>query len=290
MTAPRRISLLGLGLIGGSIGLALAQRGGFAGRRIGYDRSLATARRALERGAVDEIAVSPVEAVRQANLVVLAAPVLAIEGLLQEIAGHLAPGATVTDTASSKALVLDWAARSLPPTVEFVGGHPMAGREIQGIEGAQAVLFEGCTYCLTPFPGASAGAVERVCWLAEAVGGRPLEVGAAEHDRAAAGISHLPLLLSAALTGCTASHSDWPLMGQLAASGYRDVSRLASGDPRMGRDICLSNADAILDWIDRFSDDLGRLRALIARRDPAIENALAERKALRDRWIEERAK
>ncbi len=166
----------------------------------------------------------------------------------------------------------------------------MAGQEIQGIAGAQADLFAGCTYCLSPAPGASAGAVGRVRWLIEAVGGRSLEVEAAEHDRAAAGISHLPLLLSAALVGCTASQAEWPLMSRLAASGYRDVSRLASGDPRMGRDICLSNAAAIVEWIDRFSDELGHLRNLVARGDPALENALAERKALRDTWVEERAK
>jgi prephenate dehydrogenase len=235
---------------------------------------------------VDRLAGSAEHAVEGADLVILATPVRTVTPLLAAIAPHLAPGAVVTDTASSKALVLEWAARWLPATAEFVGGHPMAGREMQGIEGAQADLFEGCTYCLVTSASASPRAIERVAWLADAVGGHPLNVSAVEHDRAVAGISHLPLLLSAALVGCTATHPEWALMSRLAASGYRDVSRLASGDPRMGRDICLSNAAALVAWIDRFYDELAHLRGLVAQRDPAIEARLSERQALRDAWVE----
>lgn len=282
---PRRIAVLGLGLIGGSIGLALGREGRFDGERVGYDPGSGTADRARERGAIDRPAAGPAEAVREADLILLAAPVLAIEGLLAAIAPHVPAGATVTDTASTKSGVVRWAADRLPDSVDFVAGHPLAGREIQGIAGALADLFEGCTYCLIPGK-ASAEAVGRVRWLIAAVGGRPLEVDAAEHDQAAAGISHLPLLLSAALTGCTTADPGWPLMSRLAASGYRDVSRLASGDPRMGRDICLSNATAIVEWIDRFTADLGHLRDRIAAGDPAIESIFAERKALRDAWID----
>lgn len=285
MPAPERIALLGLGLIGGSLGLAL-QRAGYAGRRVGFDPNADVRQRALDRGAVDDISATPDGAVQGADLVIVAAPVLAIQDLLKTIAPHLPPGCTVTDTASTKSLVLEWAAKTLPDSVDFVAGHPMAGREIQGIEGALPNLFDGCTYCLIPAPNASERAIGRVLWLIEQVGGRPLRIAPAEHDRAAAGISHLPLLLSAALVGATATDPEWPAMSRLAASGYRDVSRLASGDPRMGRDICLSNAAAITEWIDRLTAELGRLRGLIRDNDPAIEDRLRTAKHLRDAWIE----
>lgn len=289
MAAPGAIALLGLGLIGGSIGLVLAQAG-YSGRRAGYDPDETARRRARERGAVDEVHEDAATAVRDADLVVVAAPVLAIEGIFRDIAPHLPPGCTVTDTASTKARVVEWAAARLPETVTFIAGHPMAGREIQGIEGALPGLFGGCTYCYIAPPDAPREAVERVLWLIETVGGNPLPVEAAEHDRAAAGISHLPLLLSTALVGATTDDSGWGLMSRLAASGYRDVSRLASGDPRMARDICLSNGPAIVGWIDRFTNELAALREQIEQGDPNLEARFADRKARRDAWIENAAR
>lgn len=288
MAAPGAIALLGLGLIGGSIGLALAQAG-YPGRRAGYDPDRRTRQRAIERGAVDEAHEDAASAVSNAGLVIVAAPVLAIEGIFREIAPHLPPRCTVTDTASTKAQVVEWAAL-LPETVTFIAGHPMAGREVQGIEGALPGLFAGCTYPYIAPPDAPREAVEHVLWLIETVGGNALPVEAAEHDRAAAGISHLPLLLSTALVGATTDDSGWGLMSRLAASGYRDVSRLASGDPRMARDICLSNGPAIVGWIDRFTNELAALRDQIERGDPNLEARFADRKARRDAWIENAAR
>lgn len=258
-----RIAIIGLGLIGGSIGLAL-RRAGAGFEVVGFARRPEVASRALELGAVDRTEGSLISAVKDAELVLIATPAMAMKEILAEIGGSLREGSIVTDTASTKAKVMDWAEDTLPPSVSFIGGHPMAGKETSGIEAADGDLFQGCTYCLIAGRGAAQEARDTVAGLVRQIGANPLFIDASEHDSLVAGVSHLPLLISVALVAATTRSPSWPQMARLAASGFRDLTRLASGDPRMSRDICLTNREPILHWIDDYIEELRALRRLVS--------------------------
>ncbi len=238
------VSIIGLGLIGGSLGLAL--RATTLNLHVGgWDRDAATVAAAVERGAIERGFDTLAEAVASAGHVVVATPVLAVRTIFEQIAPHLQPGTIVSDVSSTKVQVLEWAEQLLPSTVAFVGGHPMAGSEQHGIGQARADLLRGAIYCLTPLAGAPMEALATLEQLTQAIGARPLRIEAAAHDAYVAAVSHLPFLLSAALVEQVANAEDWPAMQQIAATGFRDVTRLASGDPQMHRDICLTNAPMI---------------------------------------------
>jgi prephenate dehydrogenase len=279
------VTIVGLGLIGGSIGLALRKGKRPGWEIVGYSRRRETVVRALSLGAVDRSAANLKDAVKEADVVIIATPVLAIKEILSTMAPHLPSGCVVTDTASTKVLVMRWAEEILPPSVDYVGGHPMAGKETYGIRAAQAELFRGCTYCLTPLHKASRQSVNRVTRMVKKLGARPLFIDAQKHDDLVAGISHLPLLLSAALVSATSGNSSWPEMSRLAASGYHDLTRLASGNPEVNTDICLSNKKPIINWIDEFSRELERYRQLVAEGDKRLELALTEANKTRREWL-----
>lgn len=283
-----KTALVGLGLIGGSLGLAL-RAGRLVGELVGYDRNQPDLALALERGAIDRAAASAQEAVSGAELVILATPVMAIEELLGAIAAHLSPGALVTDVASTKALVLDWAERSMPPGVAFVGGHPMAGSERSGMAAARANLFRGAVYCVTPGASATEAQVACIERLAAGVGALPLRVQAAEHDAAVAAVSHLPFLTSTALVSLTAADPRWALWGEIAATGYRDVTRLASGDPTMYRDICLTNAEQIAPLLRGLAEKLLAIADQLDDRT-ALERLFTTARAQRDSWLQAHAR
>jgi len=173
----------------------------------------------------------------------------------------------------------------LPPTVDFIGGHPMAGRETYGIQAAKADLFRGCTYCLTPAGKASPKSIDAVTGMVKKLGAIPFFVDAQGHDNLVAGISHLPMLLSAALVSLTTKSPSWSEMSKLAASGYHDLSRLASGSPEVNAHICLSNKEAIVNWIDKFSKELERYRQLVIEGDERLELALIEANKARQEWL-----
>ena len=168
----------------------------------------------------------------------------------------------------------------------------MAGKETWGIEAAEAALFQGAVYCLVPAAGTGSEAVERVVGLVEQVGARTLFLKAGEHDRLVAGISHLPLLVSAALVSATTGSPSWPQMAELAATGYRDVTRLASGRSDMSRDICLSNREAVLAWLGKFIEELHGFEHLLkeADVDGALKEAFSRVREARERWLRERDK
>jgi prephenate dehydrogenase len=218
-------------------------------------------------------------------MVILATPVMVMKDILEDMAAALPPGSVVTDTASTKEQVMSWAEGCLPPQVSFIGGHPMAGKETSGIGAADADLFRGCTYCLTPGKGVTAGATELLLKLVEAIGAKPLFIDAARHDELVAAVSHLPMLLSYALVSATIQSPAWPEMAPLAATGYRDLSRLASGHPEMARDICLTNRDNILHWLDCFLEELGRYRRLVADGDGDLEVAFKKARQAREQWL-----
>ena len=276
-----KIAVLGLGLIGGSLALSLHQAG-VAKQIAGYDVNPHATHRAQEREAITHACDTVEEAVQQADMVVLATPILAMPEVLERIAPELRAGTLVTDTASTKAQVLTWAGTVLPADVAFVGGHPMAGKEYSGIEAAETGLFEGCVYCLTPGAQTPAEAIKRLSEVVIRLGAYPLVLDAERHDRLVAGISHLPFVLSSALVQMLGREADWPEMAGLAASGFRDMSRLAAGSPRMYRDICLTNKEAILGWLDALALLLESIRQLIATSDDALEPYFAQARQVRE--------
>jgi prephenate dehydrogenase len=279
------VTIVGLGLIGGSIGLALRQGKRPGWEVVGFSRRQETVTKALSLGAIDRPETNLRDAVKQAEFVIIATPVLMIREIFRQMAPHLPSGCIVTDTASTKVQVMRWAEQLLPSSVDFVGGHPMAGKETYGIQAAKADLFHGCAYCLTPSQKASPQSVNKVVRMVRRLGARPLFVDAQDHDNLVAGVSHLPILLSAALVSITAKNSSWPEMSRLAASGYHDLTRLASGNPEVNSHICLSNREAIVTWIDEFSQELERYRVLVARGDRRLEQALSEANKARQEWL-----
>jgi prephenate dehydrogenase len=286
----RCIVIIGLGLIGGSIALALRRAGTDGVEVVGYARRPETAERALQLGAVDRVADSLASAVKTADLVMLATPTMSVKEILSQIGSLLPPGCVVTDVASTKAQVMEWAEGSLPQGVSFVGGHPMAGKELSGIEVADADLFKGCVYCVVPGRNASEAAVQTVVDLVQKVGARHVFMNASDHDRFVAGISHLPLILASALVMATTKSPHWSKMSEVAATGYQGATRLASQHPRMNRDICLTNGENIVSWIDEFSRELQRFRDLVAEGDLSLEQAFDDARQARNAWIEEHDK
>jgi prephenate dehydrogenase len=279
------VTIVGLGLIGGSIGLALKRRKRHGWEVVGYSRRQETVAKALSLGAIDRPETNLRDAMKQAEFVIIATPVLTIREIFSKMAPHLPSDCIVTDTASTKVQVMRWAEQLLPSSVNFIGGHPMAGKETYGIRAAKADLFRGCTYCLTPSQKASPQSVNKVARMVTRLGAGPLFIDAQEHDNLVAGVSHLPILLSAALVSTTAKNSSWPEMSRLAASGYHDLTRLASGNPEVNSHICFSNREAIVNWIDEFSQELERYRVLVARGDRRLEQALNEANKARQEWL-----
>jgi prephenate dehydrogenase len=279
-----RVAFLGLGLIGGSVARALREDDGFRDDElVAWSPSGEGPRQALEQGVLDAVAGDPGIAVDGAALVVLAGPPLACIELLERLGGELrdtlAPGVTVTDVASTKAALTRAAGRAHVP---YVGGHPMAGRETTGFGAADATLFRGRPWVITqPVAGGDPEAVRR---LALACGGQPVTIDAERHDLLVAGISHLPLLASVALVEVVAGAGDdgdpdWPAARALAAGGWRDTTRLARGDPRMGAEIAATNAPALADLLGRYRDRLDAFLADLEAAEGPDADALERRLA-----------
>ena len=275
-----RVALIGTGLIGGSLGLALRAKHPEA-EVVGFDASGAERDLALARGAVTRCAGSAPEAASGADLVVVAVPTAAVADVLREIAPALSPEAVVTDVASVKGPAMWAAAEILPAGVRFVGGHPMAGAERVGMAHADALLFENAVYVLTPgasgdgeTPSRDAIAPEAL-WLVEAVGARAVVMSAERHDAVVAAVSHLPQLLAVALVAHAAEAGDDALA--LAAGGFRDMTRIASSPFGMWGGILGANRDAILDALDGFARGLGTLREAVASGDTPELRAAFER-------------
>ena len=284
-----KIAVIGTGLIGTSIGLALKQSQLQKLELVGTDAEQHARAGAQKRGAFHRVEHQLMAAVSNADIVILATPIMAMKELLELIGPHLPEGCVVTDVGSSKKMVLEWADQYLPRTVDFVGGHPLAGKETSGPESADPDLFQGKVYCVIPSPRVRQQAVSQITTLVEAIGARPFFIGAEEHDSFVAAVSHLPFLMSVALVGCTSKSANWDDIAQLASTGYRDLSRLASGDPVMHRDICLSNAAPLVAWIDAFIRELYRVRNLLGREPApdgdAVKEVFHQAFDARARWL-----
>jgi prephenate dehydrogenase len=274
-------------MIGTSIGMALKKAKLPSYKVTGHDLNDQTARRSRSRGAVDKLEFQLAQSVKDADIVIIATPVLAIRDVLESISSALPETAVVTDTGSTKQQVLKWAEELLPRRVGFVGGHPMAGVEKPGPEDAKPDMFADSTYCLMPSRGASARDVQTVVDVVETLGATPLFIHPQEHDSFVAAVSHVPIALSTALIAATTGSPSWHEMGRLAAGGYRDVTRLASGDPTMNRDICLTNGTEIVGWLDRIIEQLQEFKGQVQEQNKEVLTRLFETvNEERLKWVE----
>jgi prephenate dehydrogenase len=257
---------------------------------VGFDVSGPPLHAAHRSRALDRAVGDLRDAVEGADLVVIATPVRAVEDVLREIGNLLPEGAVVTDTASTKAQVVEWAERLLPHRVGFVGGHPMTGKTTANVDGPDAGLFLGTTYCLTPTANTPPPAVERAVWLAESVGGVPYFVEPHEHDALVALVSHLPYLLAATLMEDLGGDGAWREMSAIASGGLLTATALAEGDPRMFADICLTNRPHLVATLDRYIGQLQRLRDQIGAGDSGLQTRFEGAQRLRLQWLESRVR
>ena len=289
MSKPR-ITIVGLGFIGGSIGLALHQAE-VDFEVVGHDRERGAANRAKKIGAVDKTDWNLVSACEDADLIVLAIPVGGIKDTLAAIGPYLKPGCLITDTASIKAPVIEWAEEILPEEVNFVGGDPIVANAgtAEGIDAASADLFSGAVYCLTPAAGAAPDAVRLASDFVYLLGANPYFLDPLEHDGLMAGVDHLPFVLSAALLSVTTESASWREMRRLAGGAFENATRFVSADPTTYRDACLVNRENIVRWIDACSGKLGELKETILAGDAEELGRLFEEALIaRQRWLRAR--
>jgi cyclohexadieny/prephenate dehydrogenase len=265
-----RVALIGLGLIASSMGHAM-KAAGLAGEVVGFAKTAETRAAALQIGFVDRVAATAAEAVAGADLVVLAVPVGAMGALAAEIGPHLAPGATVTDVGSVKQAVIEAVAPHLPAGVHFVPGHPLAGTEHSGPRSGFATLFRNRWWLLTPPEGTDPAAVERLAGLVQAMGANVDVMDAAHHDLVLAVTSHTPHLIAYTMVGVAddlARVTESEVI-KFSAAGFRDFTRIAASDPTMWRDVFLTNKEATLEILGRFTEELFALQRAIRLGDGA---------------------
>jgi prephenate dehydrogenase len=276
------ITIVGVGLIGGSVGLAARARG-IAQRVVGTGSRPVTLEAAIKLGAISEIVTEPAAAVAHADLVIICAPVDHIVEQAQRLAPHCRPGTILTDAGSTKEKIIAGIEKAVTDPrwgqdVRFVGSHPLAGNEKRGPQHASADLFAGRTVVVTPAASNRAEDVSDVSEFWTSLGAKVVQLSPAEHDRALAATSHLPHLAAAAIAGATPE-----AFVELTAGGWQDTTRIAAGDPMLWRQIMLANRDNLLVAVDRLTGLLADWRAALQRNDAAaLERLLAEAKRIRD--------
>jgi prephenate dehydrogenase len=278
-----KIAIIGLGLIGGSIGLALKKAKQDI-RIVGIPRREETVQEAINRGAIDEGTTDPKKGVVDADLVFMCTPINLIIPILKEINSVLKKGAIVTDVGSTKEKLISEAEKLMPKGTYFVGGHPMAGKEEVKLEAAEPNLFEGKAWLLTPTSKTSKKALETVKEIIKLLDCQIIEMDPRLHDLAVAGISHVPLAVAAALVNAVSdAEKGKEEMKLCAASGFRDTTRIASGDPILGVDMFTTNKKAVLKMLSAFKKSLSKLEKLIKEADSdMIEKELERAKIFRD--------
>jgi len=277
----QELAIVGVGLLGGSVAKA-ARAGGLARRVVGVGRDTARLRPALEDGTLDAATTDLDTGVLKADFVLLAAPVLAIEGLLERVWRAAPEGTVITDVGSTKRNIVRAAERlAAARPLTFVGSHPLAGSEQSGYRAARADLFRGATVVVTPTDRTELAALKRATEFWEALGARVSSLDPETHDRAVAAISHLPHLIACALVDGAGRVE--PSALALAARGFRDTTRIAAGDPEMWTEIFLANRDALSASVEGFQQALADLqRAIDAGVPEALRAALARIKATRE--------
>lgn len=261
----KKVAIIGVGLIGGSLGMAIIRKN-LAAEVIGLGRSpelleMAVEYRSIHRYSTDYSSVSG------CDLIIIATPVGTTLGILADFAPYISPGAIVTDVGSTKAAIVEGSAPVLPGGAVFIGGHPMAGSERDGINGADPYLFENAFYVLTPTQDTPAHCIDLMTGLVEGVGARPVIMTPDEHDLSVAAVSHLPHMVAATLVNCLFDMPGGEKKSLLAAGGFRDTTRIAAGNPEMWRDIFITNRDCILDALDCFTSRLKEFQKAVQDRD-----------------------
>jgi prephenate dehydrogenase len=285
--AYNRVAILGTGLIGSSIGLALK-----AARPqtqiIGYDASSENLRRAQSVKAIDRRG-SLRDALADAELVIVSTPVGAMKLLFEEMAPVLPTQALVMDTGSTKAEVLKWAASALPAGARFVGGHPMAGKTETGPDAADPKLFQGAVWCLAPLPTTQKDAIDEAVALVESLGASPYFLDPSEHDGLVASVSHLPYLMSVALIRHLGAERSWRETASVAAGGFAYTTHLTDSDSQMFFDIVRTNRENIARRISLYINELAALRDAIVSDDPSLKAKFDEARQLHQDWLAGRA-
>jgi prephenate dehydrogenase len=282
----KRLAIVGLGLMGGALGMAVRARG-LAESVRAFARREETRRAALDMKAADEVFATPEEAVKGSDFVVFCVPVLAIPDLAKACRPHFARGAVITDVGSTKAEL----ASRLEPVFDgihagFVGSHPMAGSEKTGIAAARADLYDGALAVVTPSPGAAETAVARVAAFWERLGCRVVRMAPVEHDRIIARTSHLPHLVAAMLVKTVLS-GDERGVAEFCGSGFRDTTRVAGGSEDMWHDIVKTNRRFVMRELDAFAGTLERVRGMVKDGDfERLRTFLAESRAKRRRYAQ----
>ncbi|MBM7581698.1 prephenate dehydrogenase [Caldicoprobacter guelmensis] len=279
----KTVAVVGLGLIGGSLAKAI-RRSHPSWRITATDIEEKHITMALEEGVIDEGTTNFEDIVRQANIIFLCAPVGAIPTLLKQVAACASDGAIITDTGSTKEYIVRTAMECLPPNIFFIGGHPMAGTEHSGYAASIPHLFENAYYILTPLPSTPDQAVKSLKDLLSSIGAIPLVMEPQLHDKIVGAISHLPHVVASALVNAV-QDIDEPqhLKERLAAGGFRDITRIASSNPKMWRDISISNRQQLLELIDSIIQHLDKFcRYLNEGNADKIEEFFSRAKRFRD--------
>lgn len=290
--AVEKVLIIGLGLIGGSLALAL-KKSGFATHVCAHGHREASLQRGLELGVIDAYSLDLDAALAGADIVVIGTPTLTANEMMQTILPRLPATAVITDVASVKGSLVnsyqsfrDALPASAPGCAGFVPGHPIAGSERSGVEAANAELFVDHRVILTPLPEQPDAALALIRAMWQCTGAEVVELGVAEHDAILAATSHLPHVLAYALVDSLARSELSADIFRFAAGGFRDFTRIASSDPVMWRDIALANRRELLKAIDSFSDHLGLLREAIASADAqALHETFTAAKAARDGFV-----
>ena len=282
----KQITIVGVGLIGGSLAKAL-RKSGFAGTIVGADRNEAALKTATELGVVDRYSNKLAEAVAGADIVVLSVPVRQTGSVLAELLPSLPADSVITDVGSSKAHVVSAAQQVLGNRMDyFVPGHPIAGREKSGVAAAETELFRDHRVILTPLESTRRDAIDLVTQMWNSVGAQTSCLSVQQHDLVLAATSHLPHVLAYATVDTLAGTDYVEEIFEFAAGGFRDFSRIASSDPVMWRDVCLTNKSAILDVLDRFENQLGEIRKAIETDDSdKLTETFANSKKIRDNFL-----
>lgn len=271
-----RITIIGLGYIGASLGLAMKQSKISNADIVGYDCVPDATMQAQKAGAVTRIEPFLSSAVSNAELVIIATPVGAVREILEQIAKFLPAGCTVTDTANTKAEVLRWASDILPSNVDFIGGHPLVKRSWPQELDVHANLFQERPYCLIPAQGTSPDAVSRMTQLVKLIGANPLFIDAAEHDAFVAGAELLPIILSCAWASVTTHSPQWNEMSGFVTDHSHTLAGLTASALEQKVEACLSNMAGISRWLDEYIGELQRLRNMMGDEKDALRKALLQ--------------
>ncbi len=259
-----KLAVVGVGLIGGSLALALKEAGA-VGHVVGVGRGLSNLETALRLGVVDSITQDLAAGVQDADVIFLATPVQALGTVAKEAMPHLKPGAIITDGGSVKQAVIDAIEPCLREDVHFVPGHPIAGTENSGAEAAFATLYRDRRCILTPTAGTAGDALQKMQAMWQLVGSQVVIMDVAKHDRVLAAISHLPHMVAYALVNAVGAYDRYDEnILEYSAGGFRDFTRIASSDPTMWRDIALTNRDALLEMMQQFETFFAELKEDVA--------------------------